>query len=99
MAALAAFRTGKIDCGRDYDDDFLTTSQERLKREFPEAKFFIILGDHQMSQFMNREPWTNKKFRQAVSIATDRFVIFQVGRLGLGRYPPNYMLSDKFGGS
>ena len=52
-----------------------------------------------MSQFMNREPWTNKKFRQAVSIATDRFVIFQVGRLGLGRYPPNYMLSDKFGGS
>ncbi len=97
--ALAAWRTKKIDCGCVWDFLYLTPLEDNLKRDFPGAR--LIGGNTSQFHlyFNQKEPWLDKRVRQAVFQAVDRKLFRDVYGEGKAHYPPGIMLSDQLGGA
>lgn len=80
--SLAAFRTGRIDCGCFSDRDFLTENEEALRQENPQMKFTQLSSTKQSLQFnLQAPPFNNLALRQAVAIGLDKE---QIGTVFLG---------------
>ncbi len=97
--ALAAFRTGRIDCGCGADHDFATINADLLKREIPGVHQWLVLAD-QFNLVFNWEkpPFTDQRVREAFSALLDRQAIVALPRGGYGRFPPGYMKQPELGG-
>ena len=96
--SIAAFRTGQIDCGCSYDNDYLTPKHKALEAEIPGVKLTSVSNDRFALYINSRPPWDRKDVRKAFVTGLDLRTINQVWRDGAGHYPPNYSIRASAGG-
>jgi peptide/nickel transport system substrate-binding protein len=96
-AALAAFRTGRLDCG--CGSDFTTPQGDSIKRQQPEITVVEFSEDAIHFFFNNKPPWNDLNVRKAVHLSLNFPDINAVSRGGKGFYPPTFILAKELGGS
>ena len=96
-AALAALRTGEIDCGCGFDHDVVTAAAETLRREGLKVELKLADQFNLMFNF-RRAPFDNQRVRQAFSMLLDRRSLVLLPRGGFGEFPPNHMHPPAKGG-
>ncbi len=96
-ATLAAFRTGRLDCG--CGSDFTTPQGDFIKKAHPEVTVVEFSEDAIHYFFNNKAPWDNPNVRRAVHLALNFSELNAVSRGGKGFYPPTFILAKELGGS
>ncbi len=97
--ALAAFRTGKLDCGCGYDQDFIAEAVDQLKKDIPGIKLWTYYSFVQSLQFnLTRPPFNNVAFRQAVAIGFDKEKVAATYRGGTSFRSGSPLIPSELGG-
>ncbi len=96
-AALAAFRSGRIDCGCAFDTDFQTPNRAALKRELPDIQL-VEFWSHAYLYFKQEAPWTDPRVRQAISVGLDRRTFAQALQDGFAHFPGAPFFGPEVGG-
>lgn len=85
--ALAAFRSGKLDCGCSFDTDFMSPNKDQLLRVLPDWKPIYYYAIAYM-YFNQKAPLLDKRARQAILIGLDRKRFADGNQGGFNYYPP-----------
>lgn len=98
--ALAAFRSGRVDCGCAFDQDYMTDQEEQLRKEIPGVKLGRYLQFPRLLLFnLQRPPFDNLAFRQAVTIGLDMAQFGIVVYRDKSIFPaPPFLMPPEFGG-
>ena len=100
--AEAAFRTGRsVTTNNGYDENWFSFKIADLQKQFPDLEVRYYVPHRQELYFAQREPWTDKRVRQAFNLAFDRHLYVPLYRRGfqnLGEPLASFMLPTRFGG-
>ncbi|MBI3743185.1 MAG: ABC transporter substrate-binding protein [Chloroflexi bacterium] len=97
--ALSAFRTGRTQCGCYNDADYMTAAFDQLKKDIPNANLVLrFTSPHQLRFNMQKAPFNNTAFRQAIAIGLDKDKIAGVYNGGQNFRPAPPLVSPVNGG-
>ncbi|MBI3743327.1 MAG: ABC transporter substrate-binding protein [Chloroflexi bacterium] len=98
-AAKAALTSGKLDCGCEYDHDYVTAAIADLKKQG--IRTYTSLADQFFLEFnTTKAPFDKLEVRRAFSELLDRRSLAPIPRSqgDAARFPPNFMKPSNLGG-
>ncbi len=99
--SVAAFKSGRIQCGCAHDADFLSDVQEELERDIPGVNLKrVFAGATYYLRFnLQRAPYNVLAFRQALAIGFDKDKVGSIDRQGKNYRPAPPLTPPEIGGS
>ena len=98
-AGLAAFRTGRIQTGSVFDNDYMVDQQDVIRADFPDVGEQDYLGGRIDLNMNNRGPLADRRVRQAISLGINRQVYNEVWQLGQGETLASPLIPNRLGGT
>ncbi|MBI3743962.1 MAG: hypothetical protein HY261_06735, partial [Chloroflexi bacterium] len=97
--AQSAFRAGRLQCSCPSGSDFMTDGLEQLQKEIPGVNLGLTYPAPHILQFnLQRPPFSNAAFRQAVAIGFDKEKVSAVWRSGKNYRPGPPLYPPENGG-